>query len=200
MKTDLIIAGVGGQGILSIGAIIGQAALYDELEIKQAETHGMSQRGGAVVSHVRLSDQPVYADLIHRGQADLILAVEPMEALRQLPFLKTDGYLVTNTEPFRNLSNYPSRSEIQEAFDRLPHVLLLNATDIAHQTGNPKASNLVMLGALSAFIQLSLHAFETGIESVFHLKGQNVIDINQKAFIAGREEALSQLGSSRQTG
>lgn len=191
MKTDLIIAGVGGQGILSMGAIIGLAALEEGLHVKQSETHGMSQRGGAVVAHVRLSDRAVFADLIHHGQADLILAVEPMEALRQLPFLKKDGYLITNTDPFTNLPNYPEIGKIEEALNRLPKVLKIDATDLIRNIGHIKSSNILMLGALSAFVHISVQAFEKGIETVFAGKGEDVVELNKQAFHLGRKAALT---------
>jgi len=187
MKTDVIIAGVGGQGILSLGAIIGQAALYDGVFVKQAETHGMSQRGGAVVTHVRLSEQPVFADLIHHGQADIILSVEPMEALRQLPFLKQNGYLITNTNPCRNLPDYPEMDQIEQVFKHLPKVIQIDATGLATNIGHSKVSNLVMLGALSPFLRLSEKAFEAGIDAVFANKGEEVVRLNSKAFQVGRE-------------
>ena len=106
MKTDIILAGVGGQGILSIAAALGEAALENNLHLKQAETHGMSQRGGAVVSHLRLSDKPIASDLIKKGTANVIISVEPMEALRYLPFLSENGMIVTNSKPFININNY----------------------------------------------------------------------------------------------
>ena len=98
MKTDMILSGVGGQGILSIAAVVGEAAVNEGLYMKQAEVHGMSQRGGDVQSNLRLSDQPIASDLIPKGQADLIVSLEPMEALRYLPYLKKDGWLVTNSQ------------------------------------------------------------------------------------------------------
>ena len=191
MKTDIILAGVGGQGVLSLASIIGLAALEEGLHLKQSETHGMSQRGGAVVSHVRLSDRAVFADLIHHGQADLILAVEPMEALRQLPFLMKDGYLITNTDPFTNLPNYPDMEKIEQALNQLPKVLTIDATDLARDLGHAKSSNIVMLGALSAFVHISIQAFEKGIEAVFAGKGEDVVEINRQAFHLGRKVALT---------
>lgn len=107
MKLDIILSGVGGQGILSIAAIIGEAALEEKLHIKQAEVHGMSQRGGDVQSNLRISSEPIRSDLIARGGADLILSLEPMEALRYLPYLSDTGWIVTNAAPFVNIPNYP---------------------------------------------------------------------------------------------
>ena len=106
-KKDIILAGVGGQGILSIATVIGWAALDQNLHLKQAEVHGMSQRGGDVQSNLRLSRERIWSDLIPKGGCDLILSLEPMEALRYLPWLAPDGWIVTNTTPFVNIPNYP---------------------------------------------------------------------------------------------
>jgi indolepyruvate ferredoxin oxidoreductase beta subunit len=147
MKIDLILCGVGGQGILSIAAALGAAALRNNLYLKQAETHGMSQRGGDVVSHMRISDKPIHSDLIPIGAADMILSVEPMEALRYLPFLSPKGYVVTNTTPIKNIPNYPSEDEIMKELKKLPNVVIIDADTIAEDMGSKRSMNIVMLGA-----------------------------------------------------
>ena len=192
MKTDIILAGVGGQGILSIAAILGAAALNENLYLKQAKTHGMSQRGGAVVSHLRISDSPIYSDLIPQGSADLILAVEPLESLRYLPYLSKKGGLVTNTTRFENISNYP---DIEPEFNRLKSkakVIRIDADHMAREVGNPKASNMVMLGAASSFIHISSEVILKAIETVFIRKGEEVVEMNRQAFLAGRQFAEKQ--------
>jgi len=146
MKSDIILAGVGGQGILSIATVLGEAALADNLLIKQAETHGMSQRGGAVYSHMRISDQPIASDLIPGGSADLILAVEPMESLRYLSYLSETGYLVTNVTPFVNIPNYPDIKSVMDEIHKLPRHIAIDAEAIAKEVGSSRASNMVMLG------------------------------------------------------
>jgi len=193
MKTDIILAGVGGQGILSIASILGDAALMENLYLKQAETHGMSQRGGAVVSHLRMSDKIIYSDLIPMGTADLILAVEPMEVLRYLPFLKTDGYIVTNTTPFKNIANYPDPCEIIAEVQKLPRCVAIDADDIADKIGSKKVSNMVMLGATTPFIQVSPEKIEEGIKQIFDKKGSEIVKINLDAFRAGRQFALKNI-------
>ena len=117
MKKDIILSGVGGQGILSIATVIGWAALEENLHLKQAEVHGMSQRGGDVQSNLRLSSEPIFSDLIPKGECDLILSLEPMEALRYLPWLSRAGWIVTNTTPFVNIPNYPA---IEDVMAELP--------------------------------------------------------------------------------
>ncbi len=192
MKTDMILAGVGGQGILSIAAALGSAALTNNLYIKQAETHGMSQRGGDVQSYLRISDQPIYSDLIALGKADLILSVEPMEALRYLPYLKPDGYVVTNSTPFINIPNYPETKELMDTLEALPHRIILDADSLAKEkAGNIRAGNFVMLGAASPFINVPFEYLEEGIRAIFSRKGEEIIDINLKALHAGRVFALN---------
>jgi len=188
-KTDIILCGVGGQGILSIATVIGRSAIMQNMYLKQSEVHGMSQRGGAVQSHLRISNDPVWSDLIPLGSADLILSVEPMEALRYLPWLSSGGWIVTSNQPFVNLPGYPPVEDILAELNKLPKVVLLDADDIAKKMGAPKASNMVMLGAASAGIHLDLQSLKTGIQNVFASKGDDVVTMNLKAFEAGRNEA-----------
>lgn len=189
MKSNIILAGVGGQGILSIAAALGTAALEGNLYLKQAETHGMSQRGGAVVSHLRISDTEIASDLIQKGTADLILSVEPMEALRYLPFLSEKGYLVTNITPFKNIPNYPEYEEVMEEIHKLPRYVAIDADQIAKELGNSRISNIVMLGAASPFIEIDFDKLEDGIRNVFERKGEAIVEINLKALRAGRQFA-----------
>ncbi|MBW6480323.1 MAG: indolepyruvate oxidoreductase subunit beta [Bacteroidales bacterium] len=187
MKKDIILAGVGGQGILSIAAIIGYAAVQSDLFLKQAEVHGMSQRGGDVQSNLRLSDKPIASDLIPHGKADMILSVEPMESLRYLPFLNPEGWLVTNTKPFINIPNYPAEEDIMAEVKKLPHHVALDAEAIATELGTVKAANMVMLGAASPFLGLEYEKLKDAIRFFFGKKGQDLVDLNLKALEAGRE-------------
>ena len=190
MKCDIVLAGVGGQGILSIATVLGYAAVENNLYLKQAETHGMSQRGGAVQSYLRLSDQPIYSDLIPSAEAQLILSVEPLESLRYLTFLSPEGYVVTNTTPFINIPDYPEPDEILNTIRNLPRVVAIDAENVAKAEGNAKASNMVMLGAASPLIDLPLQSLEQGIREIFSKKGKDVIELNLRAFHAGRAFAL----------
>ncbi len=189
MKCDIVLAGVGGQGILSIATVLGFAALENNLYLKQAETHGMSQRGGAVQSYLRLSDQPIFSDLIPYGKADLILSVEPMESLRYLPYLSPEGYVVTNTTPFRNIVNYPDIEQIMGKIKMLPRAVAIDAEAIAKVVGNTKTSNMVMLGAATPFIDIALESIENGIREIFGRKGEVLVNLNLLALHAGREFA-----------
>jgi indolepyruvate ferredoxin oxidoreductase beta subunit len=186
MKTDIILAGVGGQGILTIAAVIGFASLHEKLYIKQSEVHGMSQRGGAVESHLRISSDPVSSDLIALGTADLILSVEPMEVLRYLPFLSAEGWIITNSVPFVNINDYPPVEKIEEEVGKIKNHIWLDAEKVAKDCGSPKSSNIVMLGAASAQIGLRYESLCNGINMVFGHKGQEVVDANLKALEAGK--------------
>ena len=189
MKCDIVLAGVGGQGILSIATVLGFAALENNLYLKQAETHGMSQRGGAVQSYLRLSDKVIYSDLIPLGTAQLILSVEPMECLRYLPYLAPEGYVVTNTTTYKNISNYPEYAIISGEIEKLPRAIALDADKIAKTLGNLKASNMVMLGAASPFIDIPFESLESGIHGIFGRKGEAIVELNLKALHAGRKLA-----------
>ena len=191
MKTDIILSGVGGQGILSIAAAIGEAALKEGLYMKQAEVHGMSQRGGDVQSNLRLSDQSIASDLIPRGHADLIISLEPMESLRYLPYLNKEGWLVTNSQPFINIPNYPEIEKVNAELDKLPHKVVLDVEAIAKEAGSVRAANIVMLGAATPFLGLEYEKIEEGVRSIFARKGEEIVAMNLKALKAGYEIAQS---------
>ena len=190
MKIDIILAGVGGQGILSIATTIGYAAVKDGLFLKQAEVHGMSQRGGDVQSNLRISDEEIFSDLIPKGQADLIISVEPMEALRYLPILSENGWVITNDQPFNNIPNYPAMEEIMGELAKLPRKIVINADQIAKDLGSPRSANMVILGAASPFLAMDYQKLEEAITAQFSRKGQEVVDVNIAALRAGREFAL----------
>ena len=189
MRADIILSGVGGQGILSIAAVIGEAALKEGLYMKQAEVHGMSQRGGDVQSNLRLSDQPIASDLIPKGHADLIISLEPMESLRYLPYLKEDGWLVTNSQPCVNIPNYPDMEKVNEELDKLPHKVILDVEAIAKEVATARATNIVMLGAAAPFIGIEYNKIEDGIRRIFGRKGEEVVEMNLKALKAGYDVA-----------
>ncbi|PKP31088.1 MAG: indolepyruvate oxidoreductase [Bacteroidetes bacterium HGW-Bacteroidetes-16] len=190
MKKDIILAGVGGQGILTIATVIGTAALMEGLQLKQAEVHGMSQRGGDVQSHLRLSSKPVASDLIPEGKADLVISVEPMESLRYINMMnKETGWLITSMNPFINMSNYPSLEELLAEIWNLPRNVTIDAEKVAKELGSVKAANIVVLGAASPYLEIKFDNLEKAIESIFAEKGNDVIQLNLKALRAGRELA-----------
>lgn len=189
MKSDIILSGVGGQGILSIAATIGMAALENNLHLKQAEVHGMSQRGGAVQSHLRISEDEIASDLIPEGKADLIISVEPMESLRYLPWLSENGWLITNTTPFVNIPNYPEMEDLMKEIEKIPQHIAINADEIARQVKSPRSSNIVMLGAASPFLDIPYESLENGIKKIFGRKGERIVNVNIEALKAGRKFA-----------
>ena len=191
MEINIILAGVGGQGILTIAAVIDFAALHSGLAIRQAEVHGMSQRGGAVQSHLRISDHEIYSDLIAEGTANLLLSVEPLEALRYLPFLAPQGKIVTATDSFINMEGYPPMEQILDELHHTNQPVLVNAADLAREAGSIKTSNMVMLGAASPFIGIATDMLENSIEKLFKAKGTDITAMNIRAFRSGK--ALSQL-------
>jgi len=190
MKKDIILAGVGGQGILSVAAVIGMAALENNLFVKQAEVHGMSQRGGAVMSHLRISSEEIYSDLIQIGGADIILSVEPMESLRYLEYLSPDGWLITNTKPFINVPDYPDLEKLLKEINSLPRSVAFDANEIALQLKAPKASNIVMVGAASPYLDIPYEKVEEGIRKLFGRKGEEVVKTNLRALKAGKEKSI----------
>ena len=190
MKIDIILCGVGGMGALSSAAIISKAALEMGMYMKQAETHGMSQRGGDVQSHLRLSDQPIASDLIPEGECDIILSVEPMEALRYLPFLNREtGWVITNQNPFVNIPNYPEHEAVLAEERKVKNHILFDADKIAKEVNNPKGTNMVVLGAASKYLGIDIEKLEAAVRSNFARKGDAVIDANIAALRAGRAVA-----------
>jgi indolepyruvate ferredoxin oxidoreductase beta subunit len=185
MKNDIILSGVGGQGILSIAAVIGLAAVENNLFLKQSEVHGMSQRGGDVQSHFRLSDKPVMSDLIPYGRADLIISVEPMESLRYLPWLSKTGWIVTSSNPYINIPDYPPVEDILAEIRRIPNNIIIDADAIAKECGSVKAMNMVILGAASPYINMPFESLGNAIRSLFGRKGEDIVSLNLKAFEAG---------------
>lgn len=190
MKLDIILSGVGGQGILSIAAIIGEAVLRQGLNIKQAEVHGMSQRGGDVQSNLRISSDAIHSDLIANGSADAIISLEPMEALRYLPFLASGGWIVTNSQPFVNIPNYPDAEAMLAELNALPNVILLDVENIAREAGVARGANMVLLGAASLILGIEFEELKQGIRNVFGRKGEEIVESNIKALEAGRKAAV----------
>jgi indolepyruvate ferredoxin oxidoreductase beta subunit len=186
MKRDIILAGVGGQGILSIATVIGDAALNEGLYLKQAEVHGMSQRGGDVQSNLRLSSEPIYSDLIPMSGADIIISLEPMEALRYLPYLKPDGWIVSSSKPFVNIPNYPDIEEVLSQVKSISNHLLIDVEALAKEVGAPvQAANMVLLGAAIPMLGIDHDKIIDGVKRIFARKGEAIVATNVAAIEAG---------------
>jgi indolepyruvate ferredoxin oxidoreductase, beta subunit len=186
MQENIILAGVGGQGILSIAYVVDNAALDAGLQFKQAEVHGMSQRGGAVQSHLRYSDQPIHSDLIPLGRADMVLSVEPLEVLRYWHYLAPDGWVVTSVTPYVNIPDYPPIDDLLEELATFANLVLVDAGQVARAAGNMRAQNMVVLGAASNQIELTEDQLLKHVETLFLRKGEKVVEVNRRAFSFGR--------------
>ena len=185
-KSDIILCGVGGQGILSIATVIGEAAMNENLYFKPAEVHGMSPSGGDVQSNLRISSQPIASDLIPKGGADVIISMEPMEALRYLPYLHADGWIITSSVPFVNIPNYPDIEDINKVLDALPHVIRIDIEKLAKDAGVPRSANIILLGAAQRALGIDYDKLEAAIRRVFARKGDAVVEANIKALAIGR--------------
>ena len=190
MKKDIIISGVGGQGILTIAATIGTAALIEGLHLKQSEVHGMSQRGGDVQSHLRISSNDIASDLIPEGKADLIISVEPLESLRYVNMLnKETGWLISSMNPFKNISDYPELETVLDEIWKLPRYVTIDANRVAKDQGSIKAANIVVLGAAIPFLGLKYESLKKALEVMFSKKGPDMVALNRKALRAGKKYA-----------
>ncbi len=186
MKTDIILCGVGGQGILSIATVIGEAAMRENLYIKQAEVHGMSQRGGDVQSNLRISSSPIKSDLIAEGCADVIISMEPMEALRYLTFLKEDGWIITANKPFVNIPNYPDMEVIEKDLKKVKNVISIDIEELAQSNGIARSANVILLGAAQKALGIEYEKLEAAIRRVFERKGEAIVEANLKALEIGK--------------
>ncbi len=204
MKYDIILAGVGGQGVLSVSAIIASSAMKEGLHVKQSEVHGMSQRGGAVLANLRLSDGPIASDLIPLGAASMVLSMEPLESLRYLKYLNPAGTVITSSDPLVNIPDYPDLDRLLASIRQLgrpgpdavpgaPSIstVLVEAERHAREAGSVRATNMVMVGAASHWLPVRVETIEHFIENLFARKGEKVVATNVKAFLAGREAAAA---------
>ena len=198
MKKNIILAGVGGQGILSIATVIGEAALAEGLYLKQAEVHGMSQRGGDVQSNLRLSSDPIMSDLIEKGDADLIISLEPMEALRYVSYLAPDGWIVTSSVPFVNIPDYPDINEVLNHVKAFKNHVLLDVEALAKEAGAPQqAANMVLLGAAIPMLGIDHDKMIAGVQRVFARKGETVVATNVAAVEAGYKYAVEKMQAGK---
>lgn len=186
MKQDIILAGVGGQGILSIAFVVDNAAVKEGVHFKQAEVHGMAQRGGAVQSHLRLSKEPIFSDLIPKGAADMILSVEPLECVRYLDYLAPEGIVVTSSTPFVNIPDYPDLEKVLKKIQTIEKRVIVESQKLAKEAGSPRAQNMVMLGAASSFLILQKENLKECIRILFESRGEKMVEMNLKAFELGR--------------
>jgi len=191
MKCDIILAGVGGQGVLSVSAVIASSAMQEGLHVEQSEVHGMSQRGGAVLAHLRISDQPIASDLIPRGTAALVLSMEPLESLRYLEYLAPTGTVITASTPVDNIVDYPPVDQVLAQVRQIAGAFIVDADQLARQAGSARAMNMVIVGAASHWLPVKMETLEAFARSVFAAKGGKVVETNIKALRAGRDAAAA---------
>lgn len=188
MKKDIILCGVGGQGILSIATVIGEAATNAGIQLKQAEVHGMSQRGGDVQSNLRLSTETIWSDLIPTGETDIIISMEPMEVLRYLGNLNKNGWVITSSNTFINIPNYPDEAKIMEALNKVQNLQKMAIEDIAKENKMPRSANMILLGMAAPYLEiLTADQLRAAIRAIFEKKGETVVETNIKAFNIGYE-------------
>jgi len=186
MKYDIILCGVGGQGILSVAAVIAQAAMDAGMEVRQSEVHGMAQRGGAVQAHLRISDADIHSDLIGKGRADMILSMEPLETLRYLNYLTAGGMVVSAAEPFNNIPDYPDLARVLEALKALPRSVVVQTKSIADKAGNPNSANMALVGSASTYLPLKYATIQAALKTRLGSKGADVVEKNLMAMELGR--------------
>ncbi len=187
MHYNIILAGVGGQGVLSVAAVITLGALKQGLIVRQSEVHGMAQRGGAVLAYLRISDKEIESDLIPKGTADAILSMEPLESLRYIDYLSPDGIVITSADILNNIPDYPDKRSIYKKIESLPRYIIVESRKLARDAGSLKAVNMVMVGAFSLKIPIEPKYLEEAIYEIFAEKGEKIININERAFDSGRK-------------
>jgi indolepyruvate ferredoxin oxidoreductase beta subunit len=187
--TNVLIAGVGGQGVILVSELLALAALADGRDVKQGEFHGVAQRGGAVFSHVRFGDR-VHSPLARRGEVDYLLALEKLEGLRYAHFVKPGGTIIVNDHKVEPVRMGDERPYPEEAVDFLAEkgfkVIVVEATKQAIELGNHKVTNVIVLGALAALLDIPADVWERTLESRIP---KQILALNQQAFAAGHDLA-----------
>ena len=186
MTYDIVLCGVGGQGVLSLAAIIAKGAMMEKLHVKQAEVHGMSQRGGAIIATMRISSEEIFSDLIPEGSADMVLSMEPLESLRHIKYLKKEGKLITGKDPYINIPDYPVVDDLYKVINGIPLSQIIDTKSLASEAGSVRAQNIVLVGSASRVLPIKEETFLQAIEDVFNRKGEAIVEINKKAFLLGR--------------
>ena len=189
MEKNIMIVGVGGQGTLLASKILGNAFIKLGLDVKVSEVHGMSQRGGSVESSLRISSEPIYCDLIAEGTADVIISLEPMEALRYTPFLSPEGWIITSSNLFANVPNYPEYDVLKAELSKYPNVIQIDVDSLAAENNMRKSGNMILLGAASKALGLDYSLLEKAVATVFASKGPEIVEMNIKALAIGLENA-----------
>lgn len=187
-RKSIMIVGVGGQGSLLASRLIGNVLLQQGYDVKVSEVHGMSQRGGSVVTYVKCGDE-VNSPVVTKGEADIIISFEQLEAARWLPYLKKGGHLITSTQKIDPMpvitgaAVYPE-DIIEKIKAQGVDVIAVDALTLAEQAGNAKASNVVLMGVVSTKMPFDVKVWEQAVEQCVPAK---FLELNKKAFALGRE-------------
>jgi indolepyruvate ferredoxin oxidoreductase beta subunit len=188
-RIDVVLAGVGGQGVLILSHILARAGLRYGWTVKQGEVHGMSQRGGAVQAHLRMAEREVAAPLIPRGTAHLIVATEPLEALRAAEYLAPDGQVVTSVARIDEVEGYPDEATLEARLAELPGLVTVDGPGLAREAGSARAANVVVLGAALDLLPLPAELVEDEVGGTFADRGARLVEVNRRALEAGRQAA-----------
>lgn len=189
MTKNIMIVGVGGQGSLLASKLLGHLLLTEGYDVKVSEVHGMSQRGGSVVTYVRFGEK-VYSPIIDKGEADVIVSFEKLEAARYLEYLKPDGRIVTNTQEIDPMpvitgaASYPENL-IEKLKEKGVQVDAMDCLTLANEAGSSKAVNIVLMGKLSNYFDIPVEKWQKAIEECVPAK---FLELNQKAFMLGRQQ------------
>jgi len=182
----IVLSGVGGQGVLSLAQIVLEALRRSGLHALQSEIHGMSQRGGSVHAQVCFSKVPLTSPIIDEGCADLLIALEPLEALRYVSMLRMNGHLVVSEEPQVNMEGYPPIEDVYAALKAVRGSHLIDTEDLARKLNHKQAGGMALLGMASKFLPVSEETWRDVITQRFEAKGARVTEKNIEAFQAGR--------------
>jgi indolepyruvate ferredoxin oxidoreductase beta subunit len=182
----IVLSGVGGQGVLSLAQILLEALRRSGLQALQSEIHGMSQRGGSVHAQDCFSSLPLTSPIIEEGRADLLIALEPLEALRYVSMLAIHGHLVVSEEPQVNMEGYPPLDDVYAALKAVPGAPLVDTEDLARRLNHRQAGGMVLLGMASKFLPVAASVWREVISQRFESKGPRVTEKNLEAFEVGR--------------
>lgn len=183
----LVVAGVGGQGALTIAQIILGAAWMDGYHVLQSEVHGMSQRGGEVSAHIIFSKDPVMSPTIEEGDADLLLGLEPLETLRHLTYLKKEANIITSITTIENMENYPTSKKILNLLKSIDGVIMIDSDLIAEEIHFSHGGNITLLGYASNYLPVNGEVWDKAIKERFKNKGNKIVDKNLLAFKTGKK-------------
>ena len=187
----VIVAGVGGQGAITLAQLVLGAAWKSGFFVHQSEVHGMSQRGGSVNAHILFDKKEVSSPVVMEGAGNLLIGMEPLETLRYLSLLRKDAEVVSSVIPIKNMAEYPDVDKILSELKSVPGVTLVDTDKYSKELSNKKAGNIILLGIASKHMPISKKMWHEVIKERFEGKGEKIIDKNIEAFEFGRKIGLT---------